>query len=108
MRDNGAAQIGGWVIVEAYERDGFQYRVVRRDLANALTKREHEILLMVCARLTNKEIARQLNVSPSTIGVLISRAAGKLGVQGRSDLRLRYSRLVERDRSAEGTPDLEP
>jgi DNA-binding CsgD family transcriptional regulator len=48
-----------------------------------LTGREREILLLVAAGHTNREIARALFISPKTAGVHVSNILAKLGVTGR-------------------------
>jgi DNA-binding CsgD family transcriptional regulator len=53
--------------------------------AVTLTPREHEILAMLCQRLTNAEIAGQLYLSRRTIEDHISRLLGKLGVANRRE-----------------------
>lgn len=50
----------------------------------ALTTREREVLGQVAEGLTNKEIARQLNVSPATIKAHVERIIAKLGVADRT------------------------
>jgi non-specific serine/threonine protein kinase len=53
--------------------------------AVTLTPREHEILAMLCQRLTNAEIADQLYLSRRTVEDHISRLLGKLGVTNRRE-----------------------
>ena len=48
-----------------------------------LTGREREILLLVAAGHTNREIAQALFISPKTAGVHVSNILAKLGVTGR-------------------------
>src|SRR6266480_1069199 len=48
-----------------------------------LTGREREILLLVAAGHTNREIAQALFISPKTAGVHVSNILAKLGVNGR-------------------------
>ena len=48
-----------------------------------LTGREREILLLVAAGHTNREIAEALFISPKTAGVHVSNILAKLGVTGR-------------------------
>jgi LuxR family maltose regulon positive regulatory protein len=50
---------------------------------NPLTKREVEILGMLAKRLTNKEIAGQLHISPATVKRHAESIYDKLGVRGR-------------------------
>jgi DNA-binding CsgD family transcriptional regulator len=48
-----------------------------------LTGREREVLLLVAAGHTNREIAQALFISPKTAGVHVSNILAKLGVTGR-------------------------
>lgn len=54
------------------------------DALNALTPREREVLVQIAEGLTNKEIARQLSVSPATIKAHVERIIAKLGVSDRT------------------------
>jgi DNA-binding CsgD family transcriptional regulator len=88
----------GWSVAAQFEQEGFSYRVLRRPLdvarsAPGLTKREEDALGLACAGHTNKSIARLLEVSPSTVGVLLFRAAGKLNAKSRSELLSSYEQL---------------
>ena len=49
----------------------------------ALTRREREILGLLCQRLTDPEIAEQLFISPYTASKHVSNVLGKLGVANR-------------------------
>jgi DNA-binding CsgD family transcriptional regulator/tetratricopeptide (TPR) repeat protein len=48
-----------------------------------LTRRELEVLALLAAGRTNRQIAQQLYISESTAGVHVSNILGKLGVDGR-------------------------
>jgi DNA-binding CsgD family transcriptional regulator len=48
-----------------------------------LTSREREVLLLVAAGHSNREIAQALFISPKTAGVHVSNILSKLGVSGR-------------------------
>jgi DNA-binding CsgD family transcriptional regulator/tetratricopeptide (TPR) repeat protein len=48
-----------------------------------LTRREHEVLLLLCEGLTNDEIATRLVVSPRTVDHHVSAVLGKLDVSSR-------------------------
>jgi DNA-binding NarL/FixJ family response regulator len=50
------------------------------------SRREGEILELVCLRLSNKEIARQLNVQIGTVKFHISNIFAKLGLRRRKEL----------------------
>ena len=49
----------------------------------ALTRREREVLALLCQRLTDPEIAAQLFISPYTASKHVSNVLGKLGVANR-------------------------
>ncbi|MEW6181520.1 MAG: LuxR C-terminal-related transcriptional regulator [Chloroflexota bacterium] len=51
-----------------------------------LTRREQEVLTLLCYRLTNREIAERLHLSPSTIETYCKRIYQKLAVKGRVGL----------------------
>lgn len=52
--------------------------------AESLTAREHEILELLAAGLTNREIAQRLIVSARTVETHVARITGKLGVNSRA------------------------
>lgn len=54
------------------------------DLAADLTRRERELLALIAEGLTDKEIARRLNLSPSTVRTYNSALYQKLGVTSRT------------------------
>lgn len=53
--------------------------------ANALSERETEIVRMIAEGRSNKAIARLLQVSPRTVGSLLSKVFRKLGVRSRRE-----------------------
>ena len=57
----------------------------RQPLLTPLTKRELEILGMLGKRLSNKEIASQLNIAPATVKRHTENVYDKLGVGGRRE-----------------------
>jgi len=72
--------------------------VLRRPLEVArsnpgLTKREEDALALACAGRSNKSIAQELELSPSTVGVLLFRAAAKLNAKSRSELLSNYEQF---------------
>lgn len=54
------------------------------DLSHVLTAREQQVVELVAEGLTNKEIARNLDISPATVKVHVERLIGKLGVADRT------------------------
>jgi DNA-binding CsgD family transcriptional regulator len=88
----------GWTVAEQFEREGFSYRLMRRPLEGAkapprLTKREEDAVALAHAGHSNKRIAQVLDVSPSTVGVLLFRAATKLNAKSRSELLASYEQF---------------
>jgi DNA-binding CsgD family transcriptional regulator len=51
-----------------------------------VTKREHEVLLLLGGRLTNREIADRMTVSPSTVKSHVERLLAKTGRRNRIEL----------------------
>jgi DNA-binding NarL/FixJ family response regulator len=74
-----------WQFVRQLEIDGVSYGLFRRD--PALSRREAEALALLGRGLTNKEIAFEMRISPSTVSVLLFRAAARLGTSSRAELR---------------------
>ena len=64
--------------------------------ALGITRREHEVLALIAAGRSNKEIARQLNLSPNTVKTHLARLYEKLEAVRRTDaiLRARELRLI--------------
>ncbi|MGW2641080.1 helix-turn-helix transcriptional regulator [Streptomyces sp. NPDC001348] len=66
-------------------------RAARRELAAdpaealGLTSRERDVLRLVSAGRTNRQIAEELFISPKTASVHVSNILGKLGVSGRGE-----------------------
>lgn len=66
------------------ESNSRQAGLVGQDLSEILTARELEVVDLVAEGLTNKEIARRLEISPATVKVHVERLIGKLGVADRT------------------------
>jgi DNA-binding CsgD family transcriptional regulator len=64
--------------------------------ALGITRREHEVLGLLAAGRSNKEIARQLDLSPNTVKTHVARLYEKLEAARRTDavLRARELRLI--------------
>jgi DNA-binding CsgD family transcriptional regulator len=80
-----------WTLVETFESDGKRYLLARRNEADpvgmaSLTARERQVVGFAALKHRNKLIAYELGLSPSTVGVLLHRAARKLGVRTRDEL----------------------
>ena len=50
-----------------------------------LTRREAEVLVLVAAGRTNRQIGQELFITPKTAGIHVSRILAKLGVTGRGE-----------------------
>lgn len=60
------------------------------DLLGVLTEREHEIVWLVCAGLSNKHIARKLGCCDGTVKVHLHNIYQKLSIANRTALASRY------------------
>lgn len=58
-----------------------------------ISEREHEVLELLAAGRSNKEIARELAVSPNTIKTHVTKLFGKLEVRRRTEAILRAREL---------------
>ncbi|KWV91790.1 response regulator transcription factor [Erythrobacter sp. YT30] len=70
------------------------------DLAEILTPREQEVVGYVAEGLTNKEIARKLDISPATVKVHVERLIGKLGVADRTQAAVLAEKMKSTGKSA--------
>jgi DNA-binding CsgD family transcriptional regulator len=66
------------------------------DMYLPLTRREREILVLIAAGQTNREMAERLVVSPETVKTHVRHVLGKLGVARKEEIRarLRASRYM--------------
>ena len=84
----------GWQVLEEVSVGAENYILLRRVQpskvagvgSSSLTAREREALHHASFGASNKEIAHQMGVSASTVGVLLWRAARKLAAIDREDL----------------------
>jgi DNA-binding NarL/FixJ family response regulator len=87
-----AVVAGRWSLVDHFDAGGRRFVVARRTAGSppprfeALTAGERRVLKYAARGHTNKFIAYELNVSPSAVGMRITRAARKLGVRSRVEL----------------------
>ena len=65
-----------------------------------LSPREREVLGLIVAGLTNKEIGRALGLSPRTVEAHRAHLFGKLGAPTLAQLILRYAQLADDDAAA--------
>jgi DNA-binding CsgD family transcriptional regulator len=92
----------GWLIVEKVPVGSSEYILLRTGKAphvrqagwSALTKREREALHLACSGASNKEIAYEMRITASTVGVMLGRASRKFAAADRGDL-VRRARGVE-------------
>jgi FixJ family two-component response regulator len=68
-----------------------------RERYGQLSAREREVLGLIVAGLTNKEIGRSLGLSPRTVETHRAHLFGKLGAPTLAQLILRYAQLAEDD-----------
>jgi DNA-binding CsgD family transcriptional regulator len=62
--------------------------------AFGLTPRQHEILALLCQRMTDPEIAARLYISPRTVEGHVTQILGKLGVANRREAAAVAARLI--------------
>jgi DNA-binding NarL/FixJ family response regulator len=87
--------------MEEFVHEGVVYQLRCRpaeppDAAPRLSRREEQVLAGALEGESNKSIAYALGVAPSTVGVLLFRAAAKLGVKSRGDLLSAYAKRARR------------
>lgn len=68
------------------------------DLTRLLTERERDVVMLVAEGLTNKEIGRQLGISPATVKVHVERVIGKLGVADRTQAAVLVTQMQRDER----------
>lgn len=66
---------------------------VPRARRHAISRREREVLALVAAGLTNREIAERLHLSPWTVKRHVANLLRKVGVRRRVQLALWFLRL---------------
>ncbi len=92
-----------WSLLEHFAQGGRRYLIARRndpDAAGpeALTRRERQVVGYVALGHSNKLVAYELGISPSTVGVLLLRAARKFGVRTRAEVIATWRSFVASDR----------
>lgn len=86
-----ALVVGRWSLIDQVEHDGKRYIVARQNEPRAggpksLSEREKQVIGFAKLGHHNKLIAYELGIAASTVRVLLSRAASKLGVSSRGEL----------------------
>lgn len=80
-----------WKVLEMVSVGPADYVILRRVRVekrafDSLAARELDAVRHACAGATNKEIAYQMGIHPSTVGVLLWRASRKIGAASRDDM----------------------
>ncbi|HTV21494.1 MAG TPA: helix-turn-helix transcriptional regulator [Polyangiaceae bacterium] len=89
-----SAVLGGrWSLVDRFDSDGRRYVVAYRNPPGVLdprrlTPREEGVTALAAIGRSNKEIASELGVTPSTVATLLGAALEKLGLESRTMLPL--------------------
>jgi len=71
-----------------------------------LTERERQVMALIAQGLSNKEIARLLNVTPSTIKVHVHHIFMKLAVRNRTALAIKVVNGVAREPEPSGDANI--
>jgi len=92
-----------WTLIDHFESDGRRYVLAQENEPDPrsgpeLSPRERQVLANAALGRSNKEIAYALGLAHSTVRVLLTRAARKLGATSRGQLLERYAALVPRGR----------
>jgi DNA-binding CsgD family transcriptional regulator len=101
---------GRWTLVDHFERGGRRYIVARPnpprvEPMSRLTVRETRVTLAAALGHSNKMIAYELGIAPSTVSGCLLRAASKLGVADRAALIRLVADRVAGERRAPSAPD---
>jgi len=89
-----------WTLVDSFHLGGARYVVAQENAPQVrgverLSRREREVVELAAAGHNNKLIAYALGIAASTVGVLLHRAAAKLGARSREELTARYRAAAE-------------
>lgn len=93
-----------WQVVETASVDCVEYVLLRRAVEpkeglDSLTPRERDAAQHACLGASNKDIAREMDISDSTVRVLLLRACRKLGVANRNALIRNYGLRLSQEKS---------
>jgi DNA-binding NarL/FixJ family response regulator len=81
---------GEYSILDTFDRDGRRYYVAHpnssRPNASCLAPRERQVMDLLALGHSNKFIAYELGIAPSTVAALLGRVARKLGTKSRIEL----------------------
>lgn len=76
--------------------------------AHTLSEREHEILMLLCDGLQNKQIARRLDLSVSTVKTHVANLFRKIGATNRLDAICKFNQSRTAERAATPLPPRRP
>jgi DNA-binding CsgD family transcriptional regulator len=98
-----------WTLLGVYQRDGKRFLVARYNDVEVprpavLSPRERQALVVGLLSESNKVIAYKLGISASTVGVLLHRAARKLGCSSRIELMRSFRASLAQPSSPPPTP----
>ena len=84
-----------WTVVDDFESGGHHYLVARANGPVAhgpklLSQREKQVLSAMAVGQSQKAVAYELGISPSSVRVLLARARAKLGVKTNEELLARF------------------
>lgn len=87
---------GRWSLVDSFDHDGRRFVIARRndptiETWQSLSARERQVVAFAALGHSNKLIAYALGISVSAVGMLMSRAAAKVGAKSRIALIQAYS-----------------
>jgi DNA-binding CsgD family transcriptional regulator len=86
--------LGVWAGARLFHRPALPPSINTRALESlGISVREREVLELLAAGRSNKEIARQLDVSPNTVKTHVGKLFEKLGVRRRTEAILRAREL---------------
>lgn len=71
----------------------------------SLTRRENQVMERIHQGKTNRQIARELNLSEKTVKAHVTASFKILGVTNRTQGALRYASLLENSRASSSTPE---
>jgi DNA-binding CsgD family transcriptional regulator len=82
---------GTWSLVDVFDRDGRRYVIAQPNApvvppVTRLSSRESQVVACAALGHSNKLIAYELGLAPSTIAAHLARATAKLGATTRADL----------------------
>ena len=87
--------LGGWLALRLRRPPAAEKFEINTQAQKSLglSERELEVLSLIASGQSNKEIARQLDVSPNTVKTHVANLFGKLGAQRRTEAILRAREL---------------